>query len=158
MHSRSRPLVGKYAFTVHDLSMGIEQAKFQKATGLSMTLNIGEYSEGGAVAPMKEVTRATFANCSLQHGVFENEELYSWVRETVNMLVGPPIGAGVASPGQLRNFSIRQRRRDRSVLKTVDLYNAQPTTFSPGEFDNDSNDVQVETLELAYEWFDVRLR
>lgn len=156
MHSRSRPLVGKYAFTVHDLSDNIRAAKFQKCTGLAMTLNIGEYSEGGAIAPMKEITRATFANCTLEHGVFENTEIYDWVTDCLSMLAAAPEGMGIASPDQLRSFVVRQRRRDRSILRNVELYNAQPAAFHPGEFDNTSNDVQVETLELAYEWFHVR--
>ena len=50
--ARSRPLVGKYAFWV--LVDGITQAKFQKASGLGMTLNIGEYREGGQTAPTND--------------------------------------------------------------------------------------------------------
>jgi phage tail-like protein len=153
MAARTRPLIGKYAFWVRDLSSGIRQAKFQKCTGIGMTLNIGEYSEGGAQAPMKEATRATFANATLEHGVFENRELYDWVLEVVNMLTNSPFGSGVRSPTHLRNFSVDQMRRDRSVLHTLQLYNCQPAGFKPGDFDNTSNDIQVEELELAYEYF-----
>lgn len=153
MAARSRPLVGKYAFWVRDLSNGIRQAKFQKCTGIGVTLNIGEYSEGGSQAPMKEVTRASFANATLEHGVFENHEIADWVDECVNMLVNSPFGAGTRSPNHLRNFSVDQLRRDRSVLHTMQLFNCQPAGWKPGEHDNSSNDVQVEELELAYEYF-----
>lgn len=152
--ARSRPLVGKYAFWVRDLSSGIVQAKFQKATGGAMTIALGEYSEGGSQAPMKEATRASFANITFEHGVFENVEIWDWVRSIIDMLAASPFGAGVASPEQLRNFAIDQLRRDRSVLFTLKLFNCQPAGFTPGEFDNTSNDIQVETLELAYEYFD----
>lgn len=153
--ARTRPLVGKYAFKVRDLSLGIVQAQFQKCSGIGMTLNIGEYSEGGSLAPMKEATRASFSNATLEHGVFENMELYNWVLTVIDMLTASPFGSGTASPDHLRNFSIDQMRRDRTVLRTVKLFNCQPASFKPGEFDNTSNDVQVEELELAYEYFDV---
>ncbi len=151
--ARNRPLVGKYAFWVRDLSNGIRVARFQKATGLGMTLNIGEYSEGGAQAPMKEATRASFSNVTFEHGVFDNMELYEWVLDIIDMLTNMPFGSGVASPDQLRNLAVDQLNRDRSVLRTVHLFNAQPASFKPGEFDNTSNDVQVEELEVAYEYF-----
>ena len=154
--ARSRPLVGKYAFWVRDLSSGIVEAKFQKATGAAMTIALGEHSEGGSQAPMKEATRASYSNITLEHGVFENVELYDWVVEIINMLAASPFGAGVASPDQLRNFACDQLRRDRTVLFTLKLFNCQPAGFNPGEFDNTSNDVQVETLELAFEYFDKR--
>ena len=153
--ARSRPLVGKYAFWVRDISSGIVEAKFQKATGGGMTLNIGEYAEGGAQAPMKEAMTASYANLTLEHGVFENTELYDWVTEVIDMLKGKGMGAGRASPEHLRNFAVDQLRRDRTVLRTVMYYNCQPAAFDPGDNDNTSNDVQVETLELAPEWFDV---
>jgi phage tail-like protein len=153
--ARSRPLVGKYAFWVRDLSSRLIEAKFQKATGAGLTLNIGEHREGGAMAPMKEATTATYANILLEHGVFENTEIYDWVKEVINMLTFSPQGAGVASPDHLRNWAVDQLRRDRTVLKTVVCYNCQPASFKPGEFDNTSTELQVEELELALEYFDV---
>lgn len=154
MHARSRPLVGKYAFWVRDLSNGIRQAKFQQATGAGITINFGEYTEGGAQAPMKEATTASFDNVTLQHGVIETSELYDWVLEVIDMLVSSPFGAGTASPGQLRNFALDQLKRDRDVLYTLRLYNCQPARFSPGDFDNTSTEIQVEELEIAFEYFD----
>jgi len=158
MHARSRPLVGKYAFMVRDLSLGITQAKFQQATGAGVTINIGEYYEGGAQAPMKEATTASFDNLSLQHGVIQSSELYEWVLECINMLADSPYGSGIASPGQLRNLAIDQLRRDRSVLVTLELYNAQPASYKPGDHDNTSSDVQIEEMEVAYEYFNRKAR
>ena len=154
VRARNRPLVGKYAFTLHDLSEGITEAKFQKATGAEVTIAQGEYSEGGAIAPMKEGTRASYGNITLEHGVFENEELYNWVLDMVDMMANQPEGKGVASPDQLRNFSLRQLRRDRTVLFTLEMYNCQPARFMPMEGDNSSDDIQIEELEFSMEYFD----
>ena len=158
--ARSRPLLGKYAFIVRYINAGITEARFSKATGGGMTINIGEHAEGGAQAPMKEGMTASYANITLEHGVFEgNSELYRWVLESINMLRKTPTGdgIGVASPENLRNIACDQLRRDRTKARTVMYYNAQVAGFDPGDSDNTSNDVQVETLELAYEHFTVRM-
>ena len=152
--ARSRPLAGKYTFRVRDVS-GVLQARFQKATGAAMTINQGEYSEGGSLAPMKEATTASFSNITLEHGVWENDDLFTWVEEIISMLADSPFGSGIASPGQLRNLSIDQLRRDRSVIRIIQMKNCQPAGYDPGEFDNTSTDVQVETLELSMEWFTI---
>jgi phage tail-like protein len=155
--ARSRPLVGKYNFWVRDLSSGIREAKFQKATGAALTVNQGEYSEGGAMAPMKEATTGSYSNVTLEHGVFENMELYTWVEEVISMITDSPEGSGIASPDQLRNFSCDQLRRNRTVLRTTQWFNCQPAGFDPGEHDNTSTDIQVETLELSMEYFHLKL-
>jgi phage tail-like protein len=153
-HARTRPLVGKYAFIVRNFTTGTTEAKFSKASGGGMTINIGELSEGGAQCAMKEATTASFENLTLTHGVFEDMTFYAWVEECVNIMAHAPEGIGTASPNQLRNISIDQLRRNRSVLFTIEYYNAQPGgKFSPGDFDNSSSEVQVEELELAFEWF-----
>ena len=156
--ARSRELLAKYAFLVYDISSGMQNAKFQQCTGGEVSFAIGEYAEGGAAAPMKEPTRASFSNYTLQHGVSStNTDFYDWCKEIYDYLANVPEGTGVNSPLHLRNLEIRQLTRGRSVAKTVQIYNASPTRFSPGEFDNTSDDVQIEELEIAYEQFNVKL-
>lgn len=154
VRARNRALAAKYAFTLHDLNEGIVEAKFQKATGAELTIAQGEHSEGGAIAPMKEGTRASYSNVTLEHGVWENEELYMWVLDMIDVMANTPEGMGVASPDQLRNFSLRQLRRDRTVLFTLEMYNCQPARFKPLDADNTSDDIQIEELEFSMEYFD----
>jgi len=144
-----------YAFTVHDLSQGIRTAKFQKCTGIEMSIAVPEYSEGGALAPMKEGTRVSFANATLSRGMAEDNEFYTWCLEMADMLAHVPEGAGVDSPDQLRDFEVRQMRRSRTVAKSMPLYNCQPARFKPFEGDNESDDLQIQELEIAYEYFDI---
>jgi phage tail-like protein len=154
--ARSRPLVGKYAFWVTDLELGELTARFQKASGAGLTLNIGEYHEGGAMVPMKEITTGTYSNITLEHGVGDNNTHFiDWIQDCMNMLRASPFGTGLPSPYQLRNFTIDQLQRDRAVLRTLHCYNCQPAGFKPGEFDNSSTEVQIEELELAIEYFDL---
>lgn len=154
VQARSRELQGKFNFTVHDLSSGFTTAKFQQCTGAEITFAIAEYSEGGAAAPMKEATRASFSNVTLQHGITSsNLDFWTWCKQIVDMLANLPEGTGVASPNQLRNFTIRKRKRDRTVYRQLKLFNCQPARFNPGDQDNTSDDIDIEELELAYEYF-----
>lgn len=157
VQARHRPLYAKYAFTVHDTSTGLLQSRFQKATGAAMSIAIGEHSEGGSLAPMKEGTRVSFSNVKFEHGVTDDMGFHNWCLELCNMMAHLPEGSGVDSPDQLRNLAIRQLKRSRNVLFTLSLYNCQPTNYVPLDSDNTSNDIQVEELEVAYEWFDKEL-
>ena len=153
--ARSRILAPKYAFLVQDWSGGFTTSRFQQCTGLEVAFAIAEYAEGGAIAPMKEATRASFSNFTLSRGIDVVTDFWDWCMELCRMLGNLPTGRGVASPDQLRDFGIYQLQRDRSVLKTVPCYNCQPARFKPIDSDNMSDDIQIEELEVAYEFFDV---
>lgn len=152
IRARTKPLHAKYAFMLRDPSRQM-LAKFQKATGLGLTLNIAEYGEGGAIAKMKEATTANFKNVKLERGVDVNQDLYSWTKECVDMMANPGVGTGVASPNQLRNLDLDQLRRDRTILLTCHIYNAQPADYEDIQGDNTSGDIQLEMLELALEYY-----
>lgn len=154
--ARSRILAAKYAFLVNDRTGGFTTSRFQQCTGLEAAFAIAEYAEGGAIAPMKEATRASFSNFTLARGVDFTTDFWDWCLELCQMLGNLPTGKGVASPDQLRDLDVKQLRRDRTTLKTVPCFNSQPARFMPMEGDNMSDDIQVEELEVAYEYFDVR--
>jgi len=153
--ARSRALHPKFAFLVSDPSGGLTLSKFQQCTGGEVSFAEATYSEGGAAAPMKESTRATFANYTLQRGIDSNLDFYNWCLEIVNILLFAPMGAGVASPGQLRNLRIDKLKRDRMIFRSVKCFNCQPVRFNPGDQDNTSDDIDIEELEFMYEYFAV---
>ena len=151
--TRSRELQSKYAFEVFDTSDGLLTSKFQKASGYAMDINIAEYSEGGAIAPMKESTRVSFSDFTLERGISLTSGFYRWCLLCANMLAYTPEGAGVASPSQLKNLFIKHYRRNRTKFMTINFMNCQPKKFVPSEADNTSIDINIESLEVAYEFF-----
>lgn len=152
IRARTKPLHAKYAFMLRDPSHAL-LAKFQKATGLGITVQQGDYREGGAIAKMKESTTADFKNVKLERGVDMNQDLYTWVKECVNMMAHLPEGAGVASPLQLRNLDLDQLKRNRDLLLTAHMFNCQPADYEDFQGDGTSSDIQLESLEISMEYY-----
>lgn len=152
--ARQRKLYMEFLFTVLDTTYQLESAKFQKATGLEMAFEVAEYSEGGAHAPMKEPARTSFANVSLSRGVSDSMDFYNWCMQLTDMLSNFPEGAGSVSPDFMRDLIIQQRDRDQAIKHKYFLYATFPTRWKPGNWDNDSGNVQIEELELAQWFFD----
>lgn len=151
--ARSRELFSKFLFTVHDMSSGFQTSKFQKCTGLKKTIAHAEYAEGGAFTPMKEPGRVTYANITLTRGVSEDDDFYTWCEESCSMMANFPEGSGVPVLELLRNLQIWQRDRTQAVRKKFKCYSCSPAVWDPSEWDNMSDDVQVESLEIALWYF-----
>lgn len=155
--ARSRELMQKFLFTVHDASGGFQSAKFQKATGLEVTVGVAEYSEGGAFAPIKEPGRFSYGNVTLERGVSESMDFYNWVLQVGDMMSNMPEGEGLLTLDMLRDFYIKQKDRTQTGRIRYDLYATFPARYNPSDWDNTTDEVQLEELELAQWFFDKQL-
>ncbi len=147
-----RKLYGRFKFVVY--VEGFLSAAFQKATGLKITVSEMKYHEGGALVPYKEPGLVEFSDLTLERGVSKEIDFWSWVLQVVNIMAKMPGGIGVPSPGFMRNLTIRQMDRDDSPAIDWKLYWGFPKDFTPGEFDNTSSEVTLETLVVAYHHFE----
>ena len=152
--ARARELMSKFLFTVEDATSGMTTSKFQKASGLETTVGIGEYAEGGAFVNMKEPARLTIGNVTLERGVSEDESFYNWVKEVCNFLKHQPEGAGLLTKDMLRDLIVLQKDRTQTSRIEWPLMSTFPARWNPSEWDNTSDDVQIEELELALWWYD----
>jgi len=155
--ARSRELFSKYLFTVHDLSRGFTTSKFKTATGLEMTVGVAEYAEGGAMCKMKEPGMVTFANIILSRGVNRDRSFHDYCKEVADLSRNVPEGAGKVTPDLFREFDIRQKDRSQRNRISYLVHSAFPVKYKAAEFDNMTDEVQVEELELAQESFEIRL-
>lgn len=154
VQARSRELFLQFLFEVHDHSSGFNTSKFQKADGLSATFTTGNYAEGGAYVDMKEPARMQVGNVTLERGVSEDESFYSWVLDVCNMNKHQPEGRGELTQNLLRDLDIIQKDRTQTPRIMWPLHSCFPVTWNPSTWDNTSDAVQIETLELALWWFD----
>uniref|UniRef100_A0A6H1Z8K5 Putative tail tube protein n=1 Tax=viral metagenome TaxID=1070528 RepID=A0A6H1Z8K5_9ZZZZ len=154
VQARARELFLKFLFEVYDNSGGMTTSKFQRATGLSQSFGIGTYAEGGAYADMKEPARVTISNVTLERGVSEDESFYLWCLELCDFLRHAPEGAGNLTKDVLRDLDIKQKDRTQTVRIVYPMHSCFPVTWSASEWDNTTDDVQIESLELAQWWFD----
>jgi len=147
-----RQLFGRFNFEVYIQSF--RSAGFQNATGLKFNIAPMEYWEGGTLAAYKEPGRTTFDDLVLDRGVSYDTDFYDWIVEVVDMLAHFPQGAGELSPQYKREPFIHQLERDKSSVIVYHVYDAFPTSFTPGDLDNTVDEVSIESLTLSYRFFD----
>jgi phage tail-like protein len=122
---------------------GITQAGFTDCSGFNASNDPIEYREGGHVtSPRKLPGMTKYSNITLKWGLTDSRELYDWFRDVVNGKI------------DRRNGSIIVRDLDGTVKVRWDFYDAWPTKFDHPDFSAKSNEVAIETLELAVERFE----
>lgn len=137
----------KWAFRV--AIEGILSFNFMKCSELSMEIAKIEQWEGGAIRADKSAGRVTFPDITLERGVSVDPALYGWANLTAN---------GAANIGAIdllykRNVTIMQLDRNGAVKKTYALFNAFPTKFVAGSWDNTADENVIESMTLAFEFF-----
>jgi phage tail-like protein len=151
LQASHRTLFGRFKFLV-DIN-GFTSAAFQSAAGLKFNIAVMEYWEGGALASFNEPGRATFDNLTLERGVFYDLDMYNWVLEVIEMLRDFPVGAGDISPKFKRDLRVMQLERNNEPVVVYPVFDSFPTEWAPGDFDNTSDEVSVESLVLKYRFF-----
>jgi len=129
---------------------GFLSAAFQKASELSVEAANVQYHEGGAVIPNKSPGRLTFSDVTLERGATSDLELYTWMKQVADAAAG----AGQIDNKYKREVEIVQQDRDNSVLRRWVLSQAWPTKFVAGDWDNESDEVVINSVTLTYDFFD----
>lgn len=129
---------------------GVRRAGFQTASELVAEIATVEYREGGRQIPHKRPGKQTFPNLTLARGVTLDTDLYDWFNETANVSTGRALADGRYK----RNLDVVMLDVDGSEAGRWTIYGAFPVRFKAGEWDADSDDPQVEEVELAYDYFE----
>jgi phage tail-like protein len=132
---------------------GITYAGFQKCSELSAELAKIEHWEGGSLIPNKSPGRLTFPDITLERGATRDLQLYNWFEETARASAGLG-GRGKPDNGYKRTLDIVQLDRDDSVLQRWNVMGAWPTKFVAGEWDNTTDEKVMESVTLAYDYFE----
>ena len=124
-------------------------AGFQTCSELSVEIAKIEYYEGGRLIPNKSPGRLTFSDITLGRGATSDLDLFNWLQDTVNVASG----IGLIDPQFKKNLEIVQLERDDTPLRRWPVRNAWPTNFVAGDWDNEADEVVIETLTLTYDFF-----
>jgi phage tail-like protein len=130
---------------------GIGSAGFQKCSELSAEVAKVEYFEGGSLIPNKSPGRVTFSDVTLERGATQDHDLFDWFTDVALVAAG----TGLNDIDYKRNGDIVQQDRDGSTLRRWSITGAWPTKFVAGEWDNDSDEVVIESVTLTYDLFDL---
>lgn len=128
---------------------GVGSASFSSVGELSVEAAVVTHWEGGKLVPYKAPGRLTFSDVDLQRGATKDRDLYDWFLEVANAASG----RGLPDAAYKRSVDIVQLDRDGETLRRWTLFNAWPSKFVAGEWDNDSDDVVIESVTLTYDYF-----
>ena len=130
----------------------VSHAGFQKCSELSVEIANVQYYEGGSLIPNKSPGRLTFPDVTLERGATKDKDLFDWFQEVANTASG----LGLTDPDYKRNLDIVQQDRDGKTLRRWTLNNAWPVKFVAGEWDNEANEVVIESVTLSYDFFEIQ--
>jgi phage tail-like protein len=120
---------------------GITQAGFTECTGFDMTTDPIEYREGGDnTTPRKLPGLGKFGNIVLKWGLTDSPDLYDWYRDVTQGKIERRTGSIVIF--DLDNKSERAR---------WNFKEGWPTKYNPADMNAKSNEIAIETLEIAIE-------
>ncbi len=123
-------------------------SSFQEVSGLSATVGTTDIMEGGENRFTHKVpTRVSYDKLVLKRGLIKDSALLKWVTDSISQFQFSPITlyihllneAGLSAP-----------------LLTWEVVNAYPVKWSISNFNAEQNAIAIESLELNYEYFNIK--
>ena len=119
---------------------GITQAGFSDVSGFDTAVEVHEYREGSDPTTTRKLPGMTrYSNITLRRGLTADRSLYDWMLDTAHGNVTRKNGS-ILVLDAMGNEVVRWNFR-----------NAWPTRWQGPELSAKSNDVAIESLELAHE-------
>lgn len=144
-----RPLHMKFRFTVE--VDNLTSAGFQKCSELAKEVTVAEYHEGGASLPSKVPARVKVNPVTLTRGTGLDLELYDWFKQVFGVVEN----GGLVQEDYKRNLDIVQRDNAGNEVRRWEVLGAWPSKFKAGDWDNESDDVNIEEVELQIDDFKI---
>jgi len=123
---------------------GIGQAGFSECTFADTTTDPIEYREGNELPTFRKLSGLTkYGNITLKWGITDSMDLYNWRKQIID----------TGAEGARKNVSIiliDEAGKDKARWNIVQAW---PTKYDPADFNAKTNDVAIETLEIAHEGF-----
>ncbi len=121
---------------------GIARAAFHEASGFDSSIDVVEHREGGENITMRKLPgMVKFSNIVLKWGITDDLDLYNWHRQWAK---GDPAAKRKSGSVVLLDRQGQEKRRWNFV-------NAWPAKWTGPTFNAETNDVAIESLELAHE-------
>lgn len=119
---------------------GIQRGGFREASGLDATNDVVEYREGDEEATVRKLSGLTkYANITLKGGLTDDVSFYEWKQKTV------------AGKTERKSGSIILMDDGGEEKLRWNFHRAWITKWSGPTFNATSNDVAIESVEIAHE-------
>jgi len=126
---------------------GIEQGFFQEVSGISNEMDVEDIVIDEKTDFKYKFPKAKpYTNLVLKRGIFlKTSSLLTWCEEILD--------AGFSKLIQTKNITIHLVSQKGDILMKWQFVNAYPIKYSISDFISQENEVLIETLELAYTYF-----
>lgn len=129
---------GKFRYKVE--IDGLDAGGFSEVTGFDVSIDVMEYREGDSVTtPMKIPGLKKYGNITLRQGLVDSMVLYDWVI------------AGVNGAVERKTITITLLDEEEAPAASWQVINAWPSRYTAPDFNAQSSEIAVETLEIAHE-------
>lgn len=145
------PVTGyHYAVRLASAAVTDPDASFKQVSGLSVELAVEELGEGGENRFKHRLpTGAKYTNLVLQRGLLAaSSPFFQWCQQTIQ--------GNLAQPIVPRFILVVLLDENSAPLKTWGVVNAWPVKWSVSDFNAMEGQIVIETLEIAYQYFDVK--
>jgi phage tail-like protein len=117
--------------------------QFQSVSGLSVDLETEEISEGGENRYKHKLpVKTKFPNLVLKRGLAVDSELLDWCKDAVENFDITPT-----------DLTVQLLNEKHEPLMTWNVVHAYPVKWSITDFNAEESKIVVETIELAYSYF-----
>ncbi|MEN0005013.1 MAG: phage tail protein, partial [Bacteroidota bacterium] len=125
---------------------------FKEVSGLSVESSPEEVTEGGLNAYRHKLpTAAKYPNLMLKRGLVANSKLRRWIEKAINDFEFQPTQVTIELLDQFN-----QKSGSPKALMSWVLHNVWPVKWEATGLDSMSNEVAIESLELAYDYFEIK--
>jgi phage tail-like protein len=125
----------------HDMS-------FQEVSGLTATVGTADILEGGENRFVHKVpVRVSYDKLVLKRGLVKDSALLKWVSDSISQFQFSPVTLYI---------HLLNEKGQSEPLLTWEVVNAYPLKWSISNFNSEQNAIAIETLELNYEYFNIK--
>ena len=143
-----------FHFKVEFIDLGgagqdVEQ-RFQEVSGLNYEIEMEEMKEGGENRFVYKLPkRAKYTNLVLKRGLLQNTVLLEWFKSAMNTFFTMPVYD--FKPKDILVTLLDEADKPGATWNVVQAY---PVKWSISEFKANENSIVLETIELAYQYFE----
>lgn len=117
--------------------------RFQEVGGLTAEIGVEELVEGGVnTFTYRLPTRVKYNNLVLKRGMIINSKLIDWFKNAVELLQFAPV-----------DISVYLLNEEHTPISAWEFIQAYPVKWVISDFNATSNSLVIETIELAYQYF-----
>jgi phage tail-like protein len=124
---------------------GDQDIRFREVSGLSSELEEETHNEGGENRYVQKFpVRARYPDLVMKRGLVTDSVILKWCRDAIlNLKIEPAtVWVTILNEGQ-------------QPLQTYTFFNAWPKKWSVSDLNAESSEIVIESLELAYQYFEV---